>query len=450
MDKAMSSTAVSSSVSLLGMAGLRVLEVFEFVDERHVFVETVRDHDACRECGQRAVSGGRHVTQVRDLPVGPKATRLVWHKREWRCRDCRRSWRERHPGVAPRAVLTERARDEAARQVGELGRPVAQVAREFGVGWETVMRAVKDTAARLFADQQIYTIQLTPCVAIGVDEKVMNRARRGRRRRYVTVIVDLVRGRPLDIIQGRSKKVLRAWLAAQSPAWRAGVRIAALDPAAPYRAALTDDEVGLPNATLVLDHFHVSKLANVAIDDVRRRVQQETTGRRGRKHDPLYKIRKLLLMAAETLDDAGHARLDAALAAGDPYEEVACTHMAKELLRSVYAAPDIFAARIALERFVDWAAEVDIAEVTRLATTIDRWRGEVLAYFRTGGASSGPVEAINGEIDQVDRAARGFRNFHHYRIRMLLKTAVTWQTPTTPRLRGRAGQSDPATPAFIA
>lgn len=449
MDQATSSSS-SSSVSLLGIAGLRVLAVFEFVDDRHVFVETDTGRDACRVCGQRAVSGGRHVIQVRDLPVGPKATRLIWHKREWRCRDCRRSWREQHPAFAPRAVLTERARVEAARQVGELGRPVAAVARELGVAWETVMRAVKDTAAKLFADQQLYTLQLTPCQAIGVDEKVMNRARRGQRRRYVTVIVDLARRRPIDIIEGRSKSVLKAWLAAQSPSWRAGVKIAALDPAAPYRAALTDEQVGLPNAQLVLDHFHVQKLANAAIDDVRRRVQQETLGHRGRKHDPLYRVRKLLLMAADTLDDAGAVRLEAALAAGDPYEEVGCTHVAKELLRSVYAAPDMFAARIALERFFDWAATVDIPEVTRLATTIDRWRIEVLAYFRTGSASSGPVEAVNGEIEAVDRTARGFRNFHHYRTRMLLKTAVTWHTPTTPRLRGRAGQSDPAAPAFIA
>ena len=50
----------------------------------------------------------------------------------------------------------------------------------------------------------------------------------------------------------------------------------------------------------------------------------------------------------------------------------------------------------------------------------------------------------------MDRAARGFRHFHHYRIRMLLKTAVSWQTPRTLRIRGRAGQSDPATPASIA
>jgi transposase len=167
-----------------------------------------------------------------------------------------------------------------------------------------------------------------------------------------------------------------------------------------------------------LDHFHVQKLANAAIDDVRRRVQQETTGHRGRKHDPLYQIRKLLLTASDRLDERGAVRLEAALAAGDPYEEVGCTHMAKELLRAVYAAPDIFAARLALERFFDWTATVEIAEVTRLATTIDRWRDEVLAYFRTGRASSGPVEAVNGEIEQVDRAARGFRNIHHYRMRI--------------------------------
>ncbi|HEX2027762.1 MAG TPA: ISL3 family transposase [Nitriliruptorales bacterium] len=403
------------NVSLLGVAGLRVVWVWEFADERQVLVETPGSVQGCWVCGQRAESGGRHGVQVRDLPIAGKATRLVWRKREWRCRDCRRSWRETHPQIAGRAALTERARAEAARQVGEEGRAVAAVAREFGVGWQTVMRAVRDRADQLFAAQQIYTRQTRPCLALGVDEKVMNRATRGRRRRYVTVIVDLARGVPLDIVEGRSRAVLRAWLAAQTPAWRAGVRIATLDPAAPYRAALTDPDVGLPNATLVLDHFHAVKLANAAIDDVRRRVQNQTLGHRGRKHDPLYQIRKLLLMARHRLDQHGAARVDAALTAGDPYDEVRCTHAAKELLRDVYAAPDRFAARGRLEAFFEWAAEVDVLEVTRLASTIDRWRAELMAYFRTGGASSGKVEAVNGELEAVDRTARGFRNFINYR-----------------------------------
>jgi transposase len=129
---------------------------------------------------------------------------------------------------------------------------------------------------------------------------------------------------------------------------------------------------------------------------------------------------------------------------------VACVWVGNQLLAAIYAAPDLFAARLELERFFEWAARVDVPELTRLAGTIDRWRYELLAYFRTGGASSGPVEAVNGEIEQVDRAARGFRNFDNYRTRMLLKTAVTWQTPTTPRLRGRAAKSALAAPSFIA
>ncbi|HEX2027057.1 MAG TPA: ISL3 family transposase, partial [Nitriliruptorales bacterium] len=405
------------NVSLLGIPGLRVLWSWEFADELHVFVETPQSVEPCRGCGQRAASGGRHTVQVRDLPIAGKATRLVWRKREWRCHDCHTSWRETHRQIAPRATLTERARAEAARQVGEDGRAVAEVARAFGVGWHTVMNAVHAAARRRFADQQIYTIQLRPCLALGVDEKVMNRASRGRRRRYVTVLVDLARGVPLDIVEGRSKAVLRAWLAAQSPSWRAGVRVVTLDPAAPYRAALTDPEVGLPNARLVLDHFHSIKLANAAIDDTRRRVQQETLGHRGRKHDPLYRIRKLLLMGRHRLDTAATARIDAALAAGDPFDEVACAHTAKELLRDVYAAADTWHARLALERFFEWTAAVDVAEVTRLAGTIDRWRAELLAYFRTGRASNGKVEALNGELEAIDRTARGFRNFINYRTR---------------------------------
>jgi hypothetical protein len=89
-------------------------------NERHVVVETAPRLVVCRECGQRAESGGRHVVQVRDLPVGARATRLIWHKREWRCRDCGRSWRERHPDIPSRAVLTTRAR--RVRQPGAHGR----------------------------------------------------------------------------------------------------------------------------------------------------------------------------------------------------------------------------------------------------------------------------------------------------------------------------------------
>ena len=94
-----------------------------------------------------------------------------------------------------------------------------------------------------------------------------------------------VRARLLDLRPGRSGQVLKDWLTERGEAFRAGVRIAALDPFAGYKSAIDDK---LADATAVLDAFHVVKLGTQAVDEVRRRVQQETLGHRGRKGDPLY------------------------------------------------------------------------------------------------------------------------------------------------------------------
>ena len=188
----------------------------------------------------------------------------------------------------------------------------------------------------------------------------------------------------------------------------------------------------------------MAKLANAAIDDVRRRVQNETLGHRGRAGDPLYGIRKLLLMAAHRLDERGAARIDTALATGDPYDEVGCA----------WTAP----ARRGLQRPRHLRRPDRARAVLRLGRRCrgarghppDRHRGplatELPAYFRTGRASSGPGEAINGEIEAIDRVARGFPIFDHYRTRMLLKTAANWHTPPTLRLRGPRAQSTPDAP----
>jgi transposase len=146
---------------------------------------------------------------------------------------------------------------------------------------------------------------------------------------------------------------------------------------------------------VVVDHFHAVRLANVVVDQVRRRVQQATLGHRGRRRDPLYRIRKLLLTAAEQLTGRGRARLRAGLTAGDPTGEVAAAWLGKELLRATYASDGKAAARAALERFYHWADGVGVAELSRLARTVRAWEGEILARHATEGCSNGPTEAVN-------------------------------------------------------
>jgi transposase len=131
------------------------------------------------------------------------------------------------------------------------------------------------------------------------------------------------------------------------------------------------------------------------VDQVRRRVQQTTLGHRGCKPDPLYRIRKLLLTAAEQLTSRRRVRLRAGLAAGDPGGEVVAAWQGKELLRAVYAASNPAHARAALERFYRWSDGVGVAELSRLARTVRAWEAEILAFHTTGGCSNGPTEAIN-------------------------------------------------------
>jgi transposase len=253
----------------------------------------------------------------------------------------------------------------------------------------------------------------------------------------MTGLVDLERGRLLDLVADRTRAAVAGWLGARPRGWLARIGTVALDPWRGYASALV---ASLGHATVVVDHFHAIRLANAAVDQTRRRVQQATLGHRGRKRDPLYRIRKLLLTAAEQLTARGRARLRAGLAAGDPAGEVAAAWQGKELLRAIYAAVGMAAARAALERFYRWSDGVGVAELSRLARTVRAWEAEVLAFHRTEGCSNGPTEAVNLLLKKVKRVGHGFRNFDNYRLRLLLHCGVTWRTPQTAKLRGRSPQ----------
>jgi len=424
----------ASASRLLGLDGFEVLAAEVVGGEWQLTVQTTATVVGCVGCGVRAELHGRRTVRVRDLPVGGRPVVLCWRKRLWRCREpaCKvRTWTERAAAIGPRAVLTQRARAEACQRVGKDAHAVAAVARDLGVGWATVMRAVRDHGSPLVDD----AARLEGVAALGLDETTFLKATRLAPTRYVTGLVDLEGGRLLDVVADRTRAAVDDWLGARPVDWLAQVGTVALDPWRGYANALT---ARLGHARVVVDHFHAVRLANAVVDQGRRRTQQATLGHRGRKHDPLYRIRKLLLTAAEQLTGRGRVRLRAGLAAGDPTGEVAAAWQGKELLRAVYAAVGTAAARAALDRFYRWCDGVQVPELSRLARTVRAWEVEILAFHATNGCSNGLTEAVNLLIKKVKRVGHGFRNFANYRLRLLLHCGVTWQTHRTARLRGRS------------
>ncbi|TCO15690.1 transposase [Kribbella steppae] len=170
----------------------------------------------------------------------------------------------------------------------------------------------------------------------------------------------------------------------------------------------------------MLDAFHVVKLGTAVLDEVRRRVQQDTLGRRGLKNDPLYRIRRTLMTGLEHLTNQQKARLDKFLPAGDPNGEVHLAWQVYQRLRAIYHATSAQAGRRLAEQLLKVLHTCPIPEIARLGRTLRQWREQILAYFTTGGVNNGGTEAINEVIEKTRRLAHGLRNFTNYRLRILL------------------------------
>lgn len=438
----------SAGTAMLGLGGFVLLGVSDADGELEQVIETTADSAWCRGCGVRARPHGRRLTVVRDLPSAGRPVLLLWLKRLWRCPEpaCEVvTWSETSEALRPRACLSERARREACHLVGEDGMDVAAVALGLGVGWATVMRAVREYGTPLVDDPN----RLAGVVAIGVDETSFLAANRRHHTEFVTGIVALpgpgrARAQLLDVIPGRTRTAVQQWICARDPAWRRAVTVCSLDPFRGYASALS---ASLPHATRVLDAFHVVRLGLAAVDDVRRRVQQQTLGRRGHREDPLYRGRRLLRRTFTTLNQRQWTRLEHTLAAGDPTGALTQAWIvAQELMLLYKRSHDLAGARHRLWRILDRCARSEVPELLRLARTLDAWHDELLAAFTPVGrcpASNGPTEAVNALIKKVKRSGHGFRNLDNYRLRLLLNTGLDWRTvhwqaaPATP-IRGRS------------
>jgi transposase len=419
---------------LVGLDGFHVIDVEERAGKHgpwlRVEVESPPRVEGCRTCGVVASSHGRRTVRLVDTPCFGRPVRLVWRKRTWRCAEpaCTGgSFTEQHDDLArPRALLTTRACWWAVGQLRREHASVAGIARQLGTTWRTVWRSIQPLLEAMAADESRFEGVTT----LGVDEHVWHHVstkpedQGGRGPKELTGMVDLTRdakgktrARLLDLVPGRTGAAYAEWLQARNQAFRDGIGVATLDPFHGYKNAIDDQ---LEDAVAVLDAFHVVKLGTAAVEEVRRRVQQATLGHRGRKGDPLYRIRMILRCGAEKLTDRQRARLQRAIAADERHDEVYVAWQCAQQLRDAYRTENLAQGRRIAEKVLDSFPSCPIPEIKRLGRTLKQWRQAFLAYFDTTRASNGGTEAINGLIELHRRIARGFRNRNNYRLRMLL------------------------------
>ena len=246
--------------------------------------------------------------------------------------------------------------------------------------------------------------------------------------RYVTVMIDLtpVRHRSgparlVDVVPGRSKKVLKTCLSQRDQEWRGRVEVVAMDGFTGFKSAAGEE---LPQARAVMDPFHVVSLAASKLDECRRRIQRAITGRRGRAGDPLYRARRTLHTGADLLTDTQARRLEA-LFADERHAVVQAAWGVYQRLIQAYRTEEAGLGKYLMQRLIDslrQAVPEGLEEIQTLARTLTERAADILAYFDHPRTSNGPTEAINGRLEHLRGIALGFRNLTHYTIRSLIHT----------------------------
>jgi transposase len=403
---------------LVGLPDVNVLAVNDAPGlPLEVRIETRGPRPSCPDCGCDAIVKDRREVRLVDLPSFGRPTRLCWRKYRWRCPNAQcltGSWTEHAPTISwPRLAMTDRAGRWVTEQIGRSGRTVNEIAVELGTDWHTINDTVAAFGKPLIDDPD----RIGAVTAIGLDETLFFKLGRWKIQKWATSIVDVGHHYLLDMVEGRNATAPCEWFDERAEKWCDRIEYAALDLSGPYRSVF---DTMLPNATQVADPFHVCKLANQKLDEVRRRVQNETMGHRGHKDDPLYRCRRLLTRADERLDDKGRTKLLGLLEAGDPHGEVRTAWHAKELVRQLYCHTDPDTGLAWVTQLGHDLQDADCPpEINQLGRTLIRWRHQIAAWHHAH-ISNGPTENQNGLIKRIKRVGFGFTNFNNYRLRSLL------------------------------
>jgi transposase len=338
---------------------------------------------------------------VRDVPWAGKRCTLVIPVRRFKCARCRRPFTEQYAALAPQARYTRRYEHYLFEQCR--GTTIQAVHRREGLGY----KAVEGVFYRMAARQHAAAV-VGPVRRLGIDEIALKKGHG----QYALVLTDLDHGCVLTVLPERTKEALEAYLATWSADQRAAITDVALDLWEPYHLAV---QAWLPNAQITADRFHVMKNLNDRVTAARRAIQRAAPDV---EKGQLKGCRWLLVKNAADLTDEEQAKLEAMFAVSPTLQRL---HALKEAFRAVFeTAPDRATAR---EQLADWIHDVEqsgLASLTKFVTTLRNWWDVILNYFHDR-LTSGFVEGMNNKLKLIKRLGYGYRNFAHFRLRVLVE-----------------------------
>jgi transposase len=359
-----------------------------------------RDGMRCSVCkGTRLTLRGTTTRRFRTVPVGSKKVYVDLEVQRVKCKRCRHI-RQVNLGFAdPRFSYThafERYALELSRHM-----TILDVARHLHVSWDVIKDIEKRYLRKRFSHPRLKDVN-----SIAIDEIAVKKGHR-----YLTIVLDLESGAVIFVGDGKGSDALK-------PFWKklnrsgADVKAIAIDMSPAYISAVMDH---LPEATIVFDHFHVIKLYNDKLSDLRRDLYREAKD--DLRKDVLKGTRWILLKNPENLDAKKKEgdRLQEALKLNEP---LYTAYYLREDLKQVWFQKTKKDAQKLLEEWVLKARLSGIPMLKTIAKTLSAYRSGILAYYDFP-ISTGPLEGTNNKIKTMKRQAYGFRDMEFFKLKIM-------------------------------
>ena len=267
--------------------------------------------------------------------------------------------------------------------------------------WDLIKEIQKRDLSRRFATPKLKHLR-----RIAIDEIAVAKGHR-----YLTIVMDLESGAVVFVGDGKGDEALKPfWKRLRSS--KAKIEAVAMDMSPAYRKAVS---TYLPKAKIVFDLFHVIKLYNEKLSDLRRALHREAAETMHK--DVLKGARWLLLKNPENLDEARDEkkRLAEALSLN---QSLAVAYYLKEDLRQFWEQPGKRFATAFLEGWIRRASSSGMKMLIQMAKTLAAHRSGLLAYYDVT-ITSGPMEGTNNKIKTMKRQAYGFRDKEFFKLKIL-------------------------------
>lgn len=363
-------------------------------------IERPRETLKCPACGSTRVHVAERFRRWwRTVPIGAKA---VWIEMDVPKLDCQQCGAKRrvHLGFAEPMRRHTRSFERLVMELLQYMTP-QDISIHLGISWDLANDIQKRRLGKRFARPKLKKLK-----RIAIDEIHL-----GKQHRFITLVLDLDRGAVVHVGKGKGADALEPfWRRLKSS--RAKIQAVATDMSPAYIAAVMKN---LPKARLVFDRFHVTKLFNEKLTQLRRELYREATD--GLEKDVLKGIRWLLLKNPENLDEEKNEaeRLEEALSLNRP---LSIAYYLKDELRQLWEQPNYHAASRFLTSWCRRAEASGIQVLMKFAKTLRGHRRGLLAWY-IHPISTGPLEGVNNKIKLMQRRGYGYRDLELFKLRIL-------------------------------